>query len=99
MKGTVSESQDRSRDSSYGRLLRRLDQAMDVACTRQWMEGSPPALTELELSGLTQEDQRLLWRILQALETTMALPGSSAAVSSAGSAAHCSAGYETGQRH
>jgi len=100
MNWTVPESQDRSRDSSYGRLLRRLDQAMDVACTRQWMEGTPPALTELELSGLTQEDQRLLWRILQALEASMSLPrGSSAVVAPAGSAAFYYAGYETGHHH
>lgn len=98
MKGTVPESQDRSRDSSYGRLLRRLDQAMDMAHTRQWMEGSPPALTELELSGLTPEDQRLLWRILQALGNTMPLPGS-APVGPLTSAAHYHAGYETGQHH
>lgn len=99
MKGTVPESQDRSRDSSYGRLLRRLDQAMDMAYTRQWMEGSSSALTELELSGLTPDDQRLLWRILQALETTMSLPGSGTAISSAGSIAHYNAGCETGQQH
>jgi hypothetical protein len=100
MSGTVLESQERSRDSSYGRLLRRLDQAMDVACTRQWMEGIPPALTELELSGLTQEDQRLLWRILEALETSMSLPrGSSAAVAPAGAAAPHNAGYEKGRHH
>ncbi len=99
MKGTVPESQDRSRDSSYGRLLRRLDQALDVAHTRQWMDGSPAALTELELSGLTQEDQRLLWRILQALETNVSLPGSGAAVSPAGSPAYYNAGCQTGQHH
>ncbi len=99
MKGTVPESQDRSRDSSYGRLLRRLDQAMDMARTRQWMEGSHPALTELELNGLTQEDQRLLWRILQALETTVSLPGSGSGVSPAGSLALYNAASETGQHH
>ncbi|WP_339844920.1 hypothetical protein [uncultured Halopseudomonas sp.] len=99
MKGTVPESQDRSRDSSYGRLLRRLDQAMDMARTRQWMEGSHPALTELELNGLTQEDQRLLWRILQALETTVSLPGSGSGVSLAGSLALYNAASETGQHH
>jgi hypothetical protein len=98
MSGTVPESQERSRDSSYGRLLRHLDQAMDVACTRQWMDGIPPALTELELSGLTQEDQRLLWRILQALETSMSLPrGSSAAIAPAAAAAPHKAGYEKGR--
>ncbi|WP_373185046.1 hypothetical protein [Halopseudomonas sp.] len=99
MKGTVPESQDRSRDSSYGRLLRRLDQAMDMAYTRQWMDGTPPVLTELELSGLTQDDQRLLWRILQALETTISLPSSGSGVSSASSVAHYNAGCETGQHH
>lgn len=99
MKGTVPESQDRSRDSSYGRLLRRLDQAMDMARTRQWMEGTPPALTELELNGLTQEDQRLLWRILQALETTVLLTGSGSGASPAGSLAYYNAACETGQHH
>ena len=58
-----------NRDSSYGRLLRRLDQAMDMARTRQWLNGQQPGLTELELSGLSKEDVRLLWRILDTLET------------------------------
>ncbi|MBL4832954.1 MAG: hypothetical protein JKY26_03180 [Pseudomonas sp.] len=98
MKGTVPESQERSRDSSYGRLLRRLDQAMDMAHTRQWMEGSPPALTELELSGLTPEDQRLLWRILQALGTSVSLPGSVQGAPIA-SGTHYQTGCETGQHH
>lgn len=97
MKGTVPESHDRSRDSSYGRLLRRLDQAMDMARTRQWMEGNPPALTELELNGLTQEDQRLLWRILQALESSVSLPGGGG--NSASSLALYRAACETGQHH
>ena len=57
-----------NRDSSYGRLLRRLDQAMDMARTRQWLNGQQPGLTELELSGLSKEDVRLLWRILDTLE-------------------------------
>ena len=57
-----------NRDSSYGRLLRRLDQAMDMARTRQWLNGQKPGLTELELSGLSKEDVRLLWRILDTLE-------------------------------
>lgn len=98
MKGTVPESQDRSRDSSYGRLLRRLDQAMDMAYTRQWMEGSPPVLTELELSGLTPEDQRLLWRILQALGNNMPLPGSAPGGKRC-STAHDYANCETGHHH
>lgn len=56
------------RDSSYGRLLRRLDQAMDMARTREWMAGRAPTVTELELSGLSAEDQQLLWRIIEELQ-------------------------------
>lgn len=63
-----------NRDSSYGRLLRRLDQAMDMARTRQWLNGQPPGLTELELGGLSKEDVKLLWRILDTLETRQPLP-------------------------
>ena len=57
----------RNRDSSYDRLLRRLDQALDMARTRQWLDGQPPGLTELEVSGLSPEDLRLLWRILDTM--------------------------------
>ena len=54
-----------SHDSPYGRLLRRLDQALDVARTRQWMAGQPPSVpTELEVYGLTKQDMRLLRQIL-----------------------------------
>ena len=59
----------RNRDSSYGRLLRRLDQAMDMARTRQWLNDQAPGLTELEIKGLSKADVRLLWRILDSLET------------------------------
>ena len=59
---------DLPRDSSYGRLLRRLDQAMDMARTREWMAGRAPTVTELELSGLSVEDQQLLWRIIEELQ-------------------------------
>ena len=64
------------RDSSYGRLLRRLDQALDMARTRQWMTGQAAGPTELELSGLTPEDVRLLRRILNTLDVDRALPRS-----------------------
>ncbi|HIZ52140.1 MAG TPA: hypothetical protein IAA18_13795 [Candidatus Pseudomonas excrementavium] len=53
-----------SHDSSYGRLLRRLDQALDVARTRQWMTGEHSVPTELEVYGLTKQDMQLLRRIL-----------------------------------
>lgn len=69
MKGTApAVLSDWPRDSSYGRLLRRLDQAMDVARTRHWMAGRAPPVLELELSGLSAEDQQLLWRIIQELQ-------------------------------
>lgn len=83
MKGsTPALLSDLPRDSSYGRLLRRLDQAMDVARTREWMAGRAPTVTELELSGLSAEDQELLWRIikeLQVSETSAPLPAPPAA--------------------
>ncbi len=63
-----------SRDSSYGRLLRRIDQAMDMARTRQWLDGQPPGLSELEVSGLSSEDIQILWRILDTLGATQSLP-------------------------
>jgi hypothetical protein len=62
------------RDSTYGRLLRRIDQALDVARTRQWMTGQAPALTELELSGLSEQDARILWRIIDTLDNEPCLP-------------------------
>ncbi|WP_152486777.1 hypothetical protein [Halopseudomonas pelagia] len=61
---------DWPRDSSYGRLLRRLDQAMDMARTREWMAGRAPPVTELELSGLSAEDQQLLWRIIEEIQVS-----------------------------
>lgn len=67
-----------NRDSSYGRLLRRLDQALDMARTRQWLSGQSAALTELELSGLSPEDARMLRRILDTLDIDRALPRPSA---------------------
>ncbi|KKN92070.1 hypothetical protein LCGC14_0211280 [marine sediment metagenome] len=63
-----------SRDSSYGRLLRRIDQAMDLARTRQWLAGQSPGLTELEVSGLSKEDLQVLWRILDTLGEKPSLP-------------------------
>lgn len=61
-----------SRDSSYGRLLRKLDQAMDVACTRQWMAGQRSAPDELEIQGLSDKDLQLLKQILQSMNTDQA---------------------------
>jgi|GEM_PF-879195 len=61
------------RDSSYGRLLRRLDQALDMARTREWLNGRSQVITELELNGLSPEDQQLLWRIINALGVDSAI--------------------------
>ena len=58
----------REQDSSYGRLLRRLDRALDMARTREWLAGQTGTLTELELDGLSADDLQLLWRILQTLD-------------------------------
>lgn len=55
-----------SRDTSYGRLLRRLNQAMDVASTRQWMTGQQ-VQGELEVQGLTAADVQLLTQILHSM--------------------------------
>lgn len=55
------------RDSSYGRLLRRLDQAMDVACTRQWLTGQTAVPGELEIQGLSDADLQLLTQILRSM--------------------------------
>lgn len=55
-------------DSSYGRLLRRLDQAMDVARTRNWLAGDTKPLQELEVCGLSTQDMRLLQHILSAMK-------------------------------
>lgn len=57
-----------SRDSSYGRLLRRLDQAMDVASTRQWMAGQPSGPGELEIQGLNERDLQVLMQILRSMK-------------------------------
>lgn len=56
-----------SRDTSYGRLLRRLNQAMDVASTRQWMTGQQQVQGELEVQGLTAADVQLLTQILHSM--------------------------------
>lgn len=61
-----------SRDSSYGRLLRRLDQAMDVASTRQWMAGRLTGPGELEIQGLNDRDLRMLVRILHSMNLDQA---------------------------
>ena len=66
-----------SHDSSYGRLLRRLDQALDVARTRQWLAGQPSAPAELEVYGLSKQDMELLRQILR----TMALEPAAASLS------------------
>lgn len=67
----------RPSDSGYGRLLRRLDQALDMAHTRQWMGGETEPL-ELELKGLSKADLLLLQQILCALAERTPLPGVSA---------------------
>lgn len=68
MKSVQSAALRGDRDSSYGRLLRRLDQAMDLACTRQWLSGQPSAPGELEIQGLSPADLRLLDRILLSMK-------------------------------
>lgn len=70
-----------SRDTSYGRLLRRLNQAMDVACTRQWMTGQPNVPGELEIQGLSDADVHLLNQILQSMNLDQ--PAASPAIISA----------------
>ena len=67
MKPLDSTSLRCSRDSSYGRLLRRLDQAMDVASTRQWMNGQPIESVDLEIQGLSDADLQLLRQILHSM--------------------------------
>ena len=62
-------------DSAYGRLLRRLDQALDMAHTRQWLSGYPELPSELELQGLSPEEMVLLQQILVAISTRTPLPG------------------------
>ena len=61
-----------SRDSSYGRLLRRLDQAMDVASTRQWMTGQPIESGDLEIQGLSARDLQVLKQILHTMNLDQA---------------------------
>lgn len=66
----------RQRDCTYGRILRRLDQALDMAYTRQWLTGyQGGGIAELELQGLSQEDLTVLWQILKTLDTSTPLPG------------------------
>lgn len=66
----------REQDCSYSRILRRLDQALDVAHTRQWLAGySGDCVAELELRGLSQEDLKVLWQILLSLDVYVPLPG------------------------
>ena len=64
----------RSADSGYSRLLRRLDQALDMAHTRQWMGGNAELPSELELKGLSEADLLLLQQILCALAERTPLP-------------------------
>lgn len=68
MKHVQPEPLDCGRDSSYGRLLRRLDQALDVARTRQWMAGQEDVPAELEVYGLSKQDVQLLKQILTAMQ-------------------------------
>src|SRR5690606_4328723 len=56
------------RDASYERSLRSLHQAMDLACTRQWLSGQPSAPGELEIQGLSESDLRLLDQILRSIK-------------------------------
>lgn len=67
MKSLDSTTLRSSRDSSYARLLRRLDQAMDVACTRQWLTGQTALSGELEIEGLSNADRELLDQILRSM--------------------------------
>ncbi|MEH6565055.1 MAG: hypothetical protein V7756_07020 [Halopseudomonas sp.] len=65
----------RQRDCSYGRILRRLDQALDMAHTRQWLTGyQGGGIAELEVQGLSQQDLTVLWQILETLDASP-LPG------------------------
>lgn len=85
MKSLDSALLRNSRDSSYGRLLRRLNQAMDVASTRQWMTGQTSAPGELEIQGLSEADLQLLNQILHSmnLHRAAASPSVIAALDSA----------------
>ncbi|GGI99116.1 hypothetical protein [Halopseudomonas pertucinogena] len=67
MKSLDSTTLRSSRDSSYGRLLRRLDQAMDMACTRQWLTGQTALPGELEIEGLSNADLQLLDQIMRSM--------------------------------
>lgn len=62
-------------DSAYGKLLRRLDQALDMAHTRQWLRGYPELPADLELQGLSPEEMALLQQILIAISLRTPLPG------------------------
>lgn len=67
MKPLEPEVMNCSRDSSYGRLLRRLDQALDLARTRQWMAGQHTGPSELEVYGLSEQDLQVLKQILNTM--------------------------------
>ncbi|MFA5678104.1 MAG: hypothetical protein WC953_06800 [Pseudomonas sp.] len=67
MKSLDSAALCNSRDTSYGRLLGRLNQAMDVASTRQWMTGQLSAPGELKIQGLSNADLLLLNQILHSM--------------------------------
>lgn len=73
--GLLSVVARQPQDSAYGRLLRRLDQALDMAHTRQWLSGYPELPSELELQGLSPEEMALLQQILVAISTRTPLPG------------------------
>ncbi len=64
----------RGMDSSYGRLIRRLDQAMDVARTRNWLAGEVRPPQEVEVCGLSTQDAHLLRHILSIMELSRAAP-------------------------
>ena len=66
----------REQDCSYSRILRRLDQALDVANTRRWLAGQGVGgVYELELRGLSQQDMQVLRKILASLDASISLPG------------------------
>ncbi|TVP91606.1 MAG: hypothetical protein EA348_03695 [Pseudomonadaceae bacterium] len=61
-------------NQGYDRLLRRLDQALDMARTRQWLEGLTYPPLELELQGLSADDLLLLRQVLLCLGQRSSLP-------------------------
>ncbi|MEL0167756.1 MAG: hypothetical protein VW877_06455 [Pseudomonadaceae bacterium] len=73
--GSSAVLTSRPQDSAYGRLLRRLDQALDMAHTRQWLSGYPELPADLELQGLSPEEMALLQQILVTISLRSPSPG------------------------